>query len=198
MRTKGLLRSVALAAALVTASELQASAAAAQPADRAAEAEAILARAYAADGPGAAAIVMKGGRVVWSGARGLADLEPGRPIAPGTVFRTGSITKQFVAATVLTLAAEGKLSLDDPLAKFFPGWPEPGARATVRQLLNHSSGLFDYTKIPGYMMSEPTLRPNTTADLIDVIRSQPARAEPGAAWEYNNGGYVVQIGRAHV
>jgi len=166
-------------------------AALAQPADIAAEAEAILAAAYRPDGPGAAAIVMRGGEVVWSGGRGLADLETRRPIAPATVFRTGSITKQFTAATVLTLVAEGKLSLDDPLSRFFPDWPRPGARATVRQLLNHSSGIFDLTKIPGYMMSEPTLRPNTTADLLAVIRSQPSRAEPGTAWEYNNGGYIL-------
>ena len=166
-------------------------AALAQPADIAAEAEAILAAAYEPDRPGAAAIVMRGGHVVWSGGRGLADLETRRPITPATVFRTGSITKQFTAATVLTLVAEGKISLDDPLARFFPDWPRPGARATVRQLLNHSSGIFDLTKIPGYMMSEPTLRPNTTADLLAVIRGQPSRAEPGVAWEYNNGGYII-------
>jgi CubicO group peptidase (beta-lactamase class C family) len=165
--------------------------AAAQPSNFAAEADAILEAAYRADQPGAAAIVMHGGEVIWSGGRGLADLEAKKPITPQTVFRTGSITKQFVAATVLTLVAEGKVSLDDPLSKFFPDWPQPGARATLRQLLNHSSGIFDYTKIPNYMMSEPTLRPNTTADLLAVIRSQPSRAEPGAAWEYNNGGYVI-------
>ncbi|HYD25424.1 MAG TPA: serine hydrolase domain-containing protein [Croceibacterium sp.] len=182
------------AALLVTATAGAAAAAApaaAQPADLAVEAEAILTAAYGADGPGAAAIVTRGGQVLYSGGRGLADLETGRAITPATVFRTGSITKQFVAATVLTLVAEGRLSLDDPLAKFFPDWPAPGAGATVRQLLNHSSGIFDYTKIPGYMLSEPTLRPNTTADLLAVIRSQPSRAAPGAAWEYNNGGYVI-------
>ena len=181
-----LLESVALAAWLVAPA-----AAAAQTSDIGEQADAILAAAYADDQPGAAAIVMRGGEVVWSGARGLADIDTGRAITPQTVFRTGSITKQFVAATILTLIAEGKLSLDDPVSRFFPDWPQPGARATVRQLLNHSSGIFDYTKIPGYMMSEPTLRPTTTADLIAVIRSQPSRAEPGAAWEYNNGGYVI-------
>lgn len=183
MRLSHLLAGIVCATAWVSAS--------AQPSDFSAEADAILEAAYRADQPGAAAIVMRGGEVIWSGGRGLADIDSKRPITPATVFRTGSITKQFVAATVLTLVAEGKVSLDDPLSRFFPDWPQPGARATVRQLLNHSSGIFDYTKIPGYMMSEPTLRPNTTADLLTVIRSQPSRAEPGAAWEYNNGGYVI-------
>ena len=163
----------------------------AQPADVAVEADAILKKAYAADGPGAAAIIMRGGEVIYKGGQGLADIESGRAITPATVFRTGSITKQIVAATLLTLVADGRLSLDDPLARFFPDWPQPGARATVRQLLNHSSGIFDYTKIPGYMMSEPSLRPNTTADLLALMSGRPVKAEPGTAWEYNNGGYVI-------
>lgn len=186
MRSIGLLKKVAVAAWLAAPASV-----AAQPADFAAEAEAILTAAYAPDGPGAAAVVMRGGEVIWTGTQGLADIEANKPITPGTVFRTGSITKQIVAATMLTLVAEGKVSLDDPLSKFFPGWPQPGARATVRQLLNHSSGIFDYTKIPGYMMSEPSLRPNTTADLLALMRDRPVRGEPGTVWEYNNGGYVI-------
>ena len=191
MRLNPFVASVALGMLSITAPAMEARAQQTEPADLQREAAAILDSAYKANEPGAAAIVMRGGEVIWAGGRGLADIESGKPITPQTVFRTGSITKQFVAATVLTLVAEGKVSLDDTLSRFFPDWPQPGAGATVRQLLNHSSGIFDYTKIPGYMLSEPTLRPNTTADLLTVIRSEPSRAEPGAAWEYNNGGYVI-------
>lgn len=191
MRLRAVIESLALATASLAVAATWACPAAAQPADVGAQADTILAAAFAADGPGAAAIVTRAGQVVYAAGRGMADLDTGRAITPSTVFRTGSITKQFVAATVLTLVAEGKLSLDDPLGKFFPDWPPPGADATVRQLLNHSSGLFDYTKIPGYMLSEPTLRPNTTADLVAVMRTRPAAAPPGERWEYNNGGYVM-------
>ena len=188
MRSIGLLESVAIAAWLVAPATRPAMA---QPADIASEAEAILAAAYRDGEPGAAAIVMKDGQVLWSGGRGLADIESGRPIAPDTVFRIGSITKQFTAAVVLQLVAEGKLSLDDPLSRFFPDWPQPGARATVRQLLNHTSGLPEFTAVPGYMGSEATMRPVTTADLVAVIRGRPSPSEPGQRWQYNNSGYVL-------
>lgn len=154
-------------------------------------AKTLLDASYPADGPGAAMIVSRGGKVLFVGGRGLASIEARRPIGPATVFRLGSITKQFTAAVVLQLVAEGRLGLDDPIARFFPEWPGAGARATVRQLLNHTSGLQDYTKIPGFMGSDSTTRPMSTADLLAVIRSRPAVSEPGERWEYNNGGYVV-------
>ena len=156
-----------------------------------AEADRVVAAAYSADAPGAAVIVSRGGEVVYAASRGLAEVENARPITPDTVFRVGSIAKQFTAAMILQLIAQGELSLDDPLSRFFPDWPQPGARATVRQLLNHTSGIFDFSKIPGFLGSEQTQRPNTTAELLAVIRSRPAKAEPGAEWEYNNSGYVI-------
>ena len=150
-----------------------------------------IAAALPADGPGAAVIVMQGERTLFAGGRGLADLTAGRAMTADTPVRLGSITKQFTAAVVLQLVAEGRIGLDDPVSRFFPDWPAPGAGATVRQLLNHSSGLFDFSKIPGWMMSPPSLRPNSTADLLAVMRSRPAVTPPGERWEYNNGGYVL-------
>jgi CubicO group peptidase (beta-lactamase class C family) len=182
------------AAMLASASPALAAAAppeaAALPADFARQVEALVAASYPADGPGAAVVVMRGGRIVYAGGRGLADVEARRPITPDTPFRLGSIAKQFTAAVVLQLAAEGRLSLDDPLSRFFPDWPEPGARATVRQLLNHSSGLQDFSKIPGWI-ARNRHRAWTTAELVALSRSLPPRAAPGQAWEYNNGGYVI-------
>jgi CubicO group peptidase (beta-lactamase class C family) len=164
--------------------------AAPMPADFSRQAEALLAASYPADGPGAAAVVMQGGRVVWSAGRGLADVEARRGIGAETPFRLGSIAKQFTAAVVLQLVAEGKMSLDDPLSRFFPDWPQPGAGATVRQLLNHSSGLQDFSKIPGWI-GRNRHREIATAELVALSRSLPARAQPAHAWEYNNGGYVM-------
>ncbi|HEX8444473.1 MAG TPA: serine hydrolase domain-containing protein [Allosphingosinicella sp.] len=154
-------------------------------------AEALLTASFPADGPGAAVIVTRGGRTLYSSGRGLADLETRLPITPDTAFKLGSIVKQFTAATVLQLVAEGKIGLDNPISRFFPDFPQPGGSATIGQLLNHSSGIQDFSKIPGFMGSEPTMRPNSTADLLAVTRSRPSPSEPGHRWEYNNGGYVV-------
>jgi CubicO group peptidase (beta-lactamase class C family) len=156
-----------------------------------AQADALLAASFPAYGPGAAVIVTRGGQTLYASGRGLADLEAGRPITPDTAFKLGSIVKQFTAATILKLVADGKIGLNDPVSRFIPDFPQPGASATVRQLLNHSSGIQDFSKIPGFMGSEPTLRPNSTADLLAVIRSRPSPSKPGERWEYNNSGYVV-------
>src|SRR5688572_23749775 len=123
----------------VVASVSGVEAAAAQPADLAARAEAIVSAAYPADGPGAAVIVTQGGRTVYAGGRGLADLDARRPITPDTVFRLGSISKQFTAAMILQLVQEGRLSLDDPISRFFPEYPHARPSATVRQLINRAS-----------------------------------------------------------
>ena len=159
--------------------------------DFAAKAAALVEAAYPKDKPGAAVIVTEGGKVVYAGGSGMSDIEKGVPITADTVFRLGSITKQFSAAAVLQLAAEGKLSLDDPVSKFVPGYPEPGGRATVRQLLNHTSGIQSYTGIPGWMGSEKVSTPHTTAEMIAEFRDQPAEFQPGEKWNYNNSGYVL-------
>lgn len=165
--------------------------AAAVPADFAAKADAIVAKAWPADGPGAAVIVTEGGKPVYQTGRGLADIAAKTPITPATVFRIGSITKQFSAAVVLQLAAEGKLSLDDPVSRFFPDWPKPSAAATVRQLLNHTSGMQSYTDIPGWMVETNTARPYTNDQMIAVFKDLPAPSKPGEAWAYNNSAYFL-------
>lgn len=165
--------------------------AAAVPQDFAANAERIVAQAWPADGPGVAVIVTEGGKPVFERGRGLADVEAKRPITPATVFRMGSITKQFSAAVLLQLAAEGKLSLDDPLSKFFPDYPQPGASATVRQLLNHTIGVQSYTGIPGWMVEEKTNRAYTTEQMIAEFRDMPSPSKPGEKFAYNNSGYVL-------
>ena len=157
----------------------------------AARAEALIETTYPAGKPGAAVIVTEGGKVVYVGGSGMADMDKGLPITAETVFRLGSITKQFSAAVILQLVAEGKLSLDDPLSKFVPGYPEPGGRATVRQLLNHTSGIQSYTGIPGWMAGDKVAKPYTTAELIAEFRDQPAEFQPAEKWNYNNSGYVL-------
>ena len=160
------------------------------PAGFKAKADALLAQSYQADGPGAAVVISEHGKIVYQGTRGMADIAAKRPITPATVFRIGSITKQFSAAVVLQLVDEGKIKLDDPLARYLPDYPNASA-ITVRQLLNHTSGIQSYTGIPGWMVEGKTNKPYTTAQLIAEFEDQPAPSKPGEKWDYNNSGYVL-------
>jgi CubicO group peptidase (beta-lactamase class C family) len=152
-------------------------------------AEALLAKAYADDGPGAAVLVARGDAVLFRGARGRASIELGLPLSADQVFRIGSVTKQFSAAGLLKLAEEGKLALDDPLTKFVPGYPN-GDKVTVRMLLNHTSGIRSYTNMPG-VMEGPIQKDVTTAQLIDTFKNEKPDFAPGEGWGYNNSGYVL-------
>lgn len=155
-----------------------------------AQADALLAQSYAADGPGASVVISEGGKIVYHGTRGLADVATKRPITPATVFRLGSITKQFSAAVVLQMAAEGKLGLSDPLSKYLPDYPNAGA-ITVTHLLNHTVGIQPYTAIPGFMAEASTNRPYTTEQLVAVFKDKPAPSKPGQRFTYNNSGYIL-------
>lgn len=181
------------AAVLLAAASLAFAAApgAAVPADLGERIEAWLAQAVPADGPGVTVIVTDGGETVYAGGRGLADIEAQRPVTPQTVFRLGSITKQFTAALILQLVDEGRISLDDPVSRFLPDFPQPGASATVAQLLNHTSGIQSYTGIRGWMVEANTARPHSTAEMIAVFRDLPSPSQPGERWDYNNSGYVL-------
>ncbi|MBW0145210.1 serine hydrolase domain-containing protein [Sphingomicrobium clamense] len=161
------------------------------PPDFAQRAEQILEAAYDENAPGAVAIVVDDGQVVFEAGHGLADVEAGTPITPDTVFRYASITKQFTAATIMQLVAEGKISLDAPLSDYLPEYPQPGASATVRQLLNHTSGIMSYTSMPGFMDPENTAKPMTTAQMIDYFDDAEMPAEHGARLAYNNSAYIL-------
>ncbi|MEO8619080.1 MAG: serine hydrolase domain-containing protein [Sphingomicrobium sp.] len=177
--------SIFLAAAVIAAP------AAAFPADFKAQADSIVAKAIKADEPGMAIIVTQHGKTVYQAGRGLADLDKKTAITPDTVFRLGSITKQFTSSAILKLVEQGKISLDDPLTKFLPDYPQPGGAATVRQLLNHSSGIMPYTAIPGFMTEGKTGRSYTTTELIATFKDHPVQFKPGEKWEYNNSGYIL-------
>lgn len=161
------------------------------PPDFEQRAQEMLEKAYAADGPGASVIVVDDGKIVFQAGRGLADIEAGTPITNDTVFRYASITKQFTAATILQLVAEGKVSLDAPLTDYIPEYPRPGGAATVRQLLNHTSGIMSYTNLPGMRDETVTTTPRTTADMIDYFDDAEMPAAHGERMSYNNSGYVL-------
>jgi D-alanyl-D-alanine carboxypeptidase len=140
-------------------------------------------------GPGVTLLVARGDQLLATAARGQASIELGVPLRPEHVLRLGSITKQFAAATLLRLVDEGRASLDDPLSKYLPGYPN-GQAITLVQLLNHSSGVKSYTGIAGYMV-EPIRRDLTTAQLVAEFQNLPVDFAPGTRWAYNNSGYVL-------
>lgn len=159
------------------------------PADFARYADTLLADAYRNDAPGAAVLVMRGDEVLYRGARGLADVTTGVPLQPGDRFRIASVTKHVSAAGLLTLVDAGKVALDDSLSKYLPSYPG-GERITIEQLLNHTSGVKDYTSIPG-VFEGPIKRDVTTAQLVDYFKNEAPDFAPGEGWRYSNSGYVL-------
>jgi CubicO group peptidase (beta-lactamase class C family) len=176
-------------AALAT-SVLAASPAMAIPNDFKSKADAIVNAAYGANGPGAVAVVYEHGKPVYAVGRGLADVETKRPLSADVPMRLGSITKQFTAAVVMQLVEEGKVGLEDPLSKYLPDYPKPGASATVRQLLNHTSGIQSYTAVPGFMKNHAAEK-HSTEQLIAVFKDAPVAFPAGTKWAYNNSGYIL-------
>jgi D-alanyl-D-alanine carboxypeptidase len=158
-------------------------------AEVAAYAEQLLAKTYPADGPGAAVLVARGDEILYRGARGMASIELNVPLSADQSFRIGSVTKQFAAAGLLKLVDAGKVGLDDPLSKFLPDFPN-GARITVRQLLDHTSGIKSYTDMAG-IMDGPIRQDLSTAALVATFKDQPVDFAPGEGWAYNNSGYVL-------
>ena len=156
-------------------------------ADLAQAARKVLDQAANPDGPGTVILIARGDRVLYRQARGLAQMELGVPLTPEHVFRIASITKIFTAATVLKLAEQGKLSLDDTLAVYLPDFPHAG-EITLRQMLNHTAGISDANMIPepGFSRRQPD-----TATLVAEIGKRPLDFPPGSRWAYSNAGYVL-------
>lgn len=152
--------------------------------------EELLVEAYPADDPGAAALVARGGEIVFLGSAGMADLELGVPLAPDMVFEIGSITKQFTAAAIMLLAEEGKLAVSDPITRYLPEYPSYGDDVTIEHLLTHTSGIVSYTGIPGYMATE-VKDDVTVQELIDVFKDLPVEFAPGDQYAYSNSGYIL-------
>ncbi|HYP53567.1 MAG TPA: serine hydrolase domain-containing protein, partial [Pyrinomonadaceae bacterium] len=100
--------------------------------------------------PGLALAVVRGGRVVKARGYGLANVELDVPVTTETVFEIGSITKQITASAVMLLVEDGKLRLDDKIGRHLPGLPDAWDEITVRHLLTHTSGVRNYTGLPGF------------------------------------------------
>jgi D-alanyl-D-alanine carboxypeptidase len=157
------------------------------------ELQRLLDQIVAAGAPGAAARV-KDESGVQQAASGVADLRTGRRMRPGLTYRVGSVTKPLVATVVLQLVAEGRLSLSDTVDRWLPGILPYGDQVTIRQLLNHTSGVPDYVVEPLvrlYTFPHGRFRAWRPRELVALIADQPPDFPAGTAWKYSNTGYVL-------
>jgi CubicO group peptidase (beta-lactamase class C family) len=142
---------------------------------------------------GMSVAVERNGKTIIARGYGLADREAGVKADSATVYRIGSITKQFTAAAVMKLVEEGKIRLDEPIQTYLPGYPTGTHRVLVRHLLNHTSGIRSYTALgPRWFSRSSTDLP--TDSIIAMFRDEPFDFAPGADFRYNNSGYFL-LGR---
>jgi CubicO group peptidase (beta-lactamase class C family) len=148
--------------------------------------EAYFRRQFPAGQPGGAVLIVKGDRVVFSGAYGLADLRTREPITTRTLFNLGSISKTFVANAILILQEEGKLSVDDRLSVFFPGFKdaEIARRVSIRHLLTHTSGLPDNREVAENPVFYLTAK--DAENWYPVTQADALVFEPGSRSQYSN------------
>ena len=143
------------------------------------------------DVPGCALGVVREGVLEYGRGYGMANLDHGIAITPQTVFRTGSVAKQFTAASIALAAREGVLDLDDPVRRWIPELPAYPVDPTIRQVLHHTSGIRDYLTL----MSLRGLRDDdyyTPADVrAAVARQRELNFTPGSDYLYSNSGYFV-------
>jgi D-alanyl-D-alanine carboxypeptidase len=150
-----------------------------------------------ADGyiPGASLAVSIPGQEPWSGASGIAERQQPRPLAPTTNMRIASISKIFTAAVVLQLVEEGAIDLDAPMATYLPDLTPTGDRISVRNLLNHTSGLYDYLEDRNFV-ARAYQNPEyvwPSRELVAYANQFAPAFQPGAAggWDYSSTNYVL-------
>jgi D-alanyl-D-alanine carboxypeptidase len=154
------------------------------------ELDQIISRAFPADGPGLAVLVVHNDEIKLRQGYGTADMEQGTRLKPSDVFRLCSITKQFTAVAILQLVETGKLKLDDDIRKYLPDYPARGATITVAQLLNHTAG------IPDVDLQRPEWKKRwaegvTADEFLAATADRPLDFTPGSDWKYSNNGYAL-------
>lgn len=143
--------------------------------------------------PGLQVSARQGQQILFEHGFGQANLETGTPLTSSSVMRIGSVTKQFTAATILLLEEEGRLSVSDPLARYLPEVPR-AEDITLERMLNHTSGLGNYTDADSLESFLNAGRPDRTgAEMVTLVAGADdlIKFEPGSAWAYSNTAYVL-------
>jgi len=138
--------------------------------------------------PSASIALVQNGKLAFAAAYGMARLQPPSAATPEMRYSIGSISKQFTAAAILVLQQQGKLRLDDPVAKFLPDLTRAN-EVTLRMLLSHTSGYEDYW--PQDYVMPPMLKATTAQELLDAWAKKPLDFDPGTKWQYSNTNYVI-------
>ena len=120
---------------------------------------------------------------------GFADTRRQSPVTSNTVFHVASVSKYITAVLTLALVEQGRLALDDDITKYVSEAPTQGRRVTIRQLLNHTSGLFNYTALSD--AAENERKDLSHADVLALIKDKPFDFEPGTSWRYSNTGFYL-------
>ncbi|MGC2408274.1 MAG: serine hydrolase domain-containing protein [Candidatus Cybelea sp.] len=143
--------------------------------------------------PGAAVGIYSRGTILLAKGYGLANVELNVPVKPQTIFQSGSVGKQFVSAAIMMLVQEGRISLDDSIAKYFPNAPASWKPIEIKNLLSHTSGLAEYESSERTGPSGPFyLRLDFTEnELLAKIEALPIESPPGVKWDYRNTNYVL-------
>ena len=134
-------------------------------------------------------LVARQGEPVVSKGYGMANVELAVPNTPQTVFRLGSVTKQFTAMAIMILQDRGKLRVSDPACQYLTGCPPAWQPLTIRHLLTHTSGIPNYTNFPDF--ARTAVLPTTSADMVGMIKDKPLEFAPGEKFAYSNSGYYL-------
>jgi CubicO group peptidase (beta-lactamase class C family) len=139
--------------------------------------------------PSVAVAVVRGRDTIVMRGYGLANREASRAATPNTIYEIGSITKQFTAAAIMRLVEQGKIGLQDDMSKYLPDFPLQGHHVTIRQLLNHTSGIHSYTSSPAWRATWARDLPPDS--IVAFVARDSFDFAPGTKWAYNNTGYVL-------
>lgn len=155
---------------------------------------AIFAGFESTNAPGCAVLIKKAGRTVFQRGYGITDFQTRRKVDELTNFRLASLSKQFTAMAVMLLVHDGKLHYEDRLTDIFPDFPDYGRAITIRNLLNHTSGLLDYEDLmpkpdPNIAVEQTQIHDGGVLDLLK--QQKTTKFVPGTKWDYSNSGYVV-------
>jgi CubicO group peptidase (beta-lactamase class C family) len=157
----------------------------------AAELDALISKLASADVFSGAALLAKDGKVIYKKAFGVANKDFDAPNRIDTKFNLGSMNKMFTSVAIAQLVERGKLSFDDPLAKFLPEFPnkEAAGKIRIKHLLCHTSGLGSYFNSKFWESSRARFR--TTSDFMELAKDEKPAFEPGTKWSYSNTGMLT-------
>ena len=145
--------------------------------------------AVTVNGFGGSILVAQNGQPVVSKGYGMANIELAVPNTPQTVFRLGSVTKQFTAMAIMMLQERGKLRVSDPVCQYLTDCPAAWQPLTIRHLLTHTAGIPNYTNFPDF--ARTAVLPTSSADMVGMLRDKPLEFAPGEKFAYSNSGYYV-------